>query len=103
MTVKVIIERTVTLENQDKLQTLSKQLRVLAVNQPGYETGETLFSVDNPGTHIVISTWHSLPEWQAWKNDPERKKILSEIDRLLVTPAKESTYIEPWASPSSGM
>jgi len=95
MTVKVIIERTVTPENQGKLQTLLKQLRMMAVNQPGYETGETLYSVDNPGTHVVISTWHSLPEWQIWKNSPERKKILNKIDPLLVTPAKESAYIEP--------
>ena len=103
MTIKVIIERTVTPENQDRLQALLKQLRIMAVNQPGYETGETLYSVDNPGTHIVISTWHSLPEWQAWKNNPERKKISSEIDRLLVTSAKEATYIEPWASLPSGI
>ena len=97
MTLKVIIERAITPKNQVKLQALLKQLRILAVNQPVYETGETLYSVDNPGTHVMISSWHSLPEWQAWKNNPERKKISNEIDRLLVTPAKESTYIEPWA------
>jgi heme oxygenase (mycobilin-producing) len=102
MTVKVIIERSVTPESQDKLQNLLKQLRMMAVNQPGYETGETLYSVENPGTHIVISTWHSLSEWQSWKNNPERKKVLNEIDRLLLTPAKESTYIEPWSSLPSG-
>jgi heme-degrading monooxygenase HmoA len=102
MTIKVIIERAVIPENQERLRVLLKQLRILAVNQPGYETGETLYSVEEPGTHMVISTWHSLPEWEAWKNNPERQRILSEIDRLLVTPARESTYIEPWASLPKG-
>ena len=103
MTVKVIIERTVVPENQDKLRLLLRQLRILAVNQPGYETGETLYSVEDPGTHVVISTWHSLPEWQVWHSNPERKKIVSDIDCLLVTPTKEVVYMEPWASLPDGI
>ena len=75
----------------------------MAVNQPGYENGETLYSVDNPGTQIVISTWHSLPEWQAWKDNPERKKLIKDIDRLLKTPAKESAFVETLASLPSGI
>lgn len=95
MTVKVIIERTVKPDNQDRLQSLLNRLRILAMNQPGYETGETLLSIDNPGMQIVISTWHSLPQWQVWKDNPDRKKISKEIDSLLISPAKESIYTEP--------
>lgn len=103
MTVKIIMERTVSPDQQDELLELLRRLRARAVAQPGYVTGETLTSVDKPGTHLVISTWHSLQDWRAWENDPDRLEILTKIEALLNTPSKVAVFTEPWASLPEGI
>ena len=97
MTVRILIERTAEIDRQDELLDLMKQLRAKALLQPGYISGESLLSVDKPGMHLVISTWHSLADWRAWENHPERLAITAQIERLLTAPSKTSVFIEPWA------
>jgi quinol monooxygenase YgiN len=103
MTVKIIIERTVKPDQQDELLLLLKQLRAHAIHQPGYIAGETLTSADRPGTHLVISTWHSLKDWRAWENNPERRQISAKIEPLLNTPSKVGVFVEPWAALPEGI
>ena len=97
MTVRILIERTVETDRQGELLELMKHLRAKALLQPGYISGESLLSVDKPGMHLVISTWHSLADWRAWENQPERLAIVAQIERLLTTPSKTHVFIEPWA------
>lgn len=97
MTVRILIERTVETDRQGELLELMKHLRAKALLQPGYISGESLLSVDKPGMHLVISTWHSLADWRAWENQPERLAIVAQIERLLTTPSKTNVFIEPWA------
>lgn len=92
MAIKVIIERAVTADNQGEVAELLKELRAKAVLQRGYISGETLFSVDKPGTHVVISTWESLREWKAWEKNPERRIIMEQIDKLLKSKSRVSVY-----------
>ena len=47
------------------------ELRALAVRQPGYISGETLFSLDHPEECLVISRWTTLEHWQRWKASAE--------------------------------
>jgi len=92
MAVKVIIERTMDANNQGEVAELLRDLRARAIHQPGYVSGETLFSVDRPGTHLVISTWESLRDWKAWAKDPQRQEIVSRIESLLSAPSKVAVY-----------
>jgi quinol monooxygenase YgiN len=94
MAIKVVIERTVDADNQAEVADLLKELRIRAIRQPGYVTGETLFSVDQPGTHLVISTWHSLRDWKAWADSPHRQEVLSKIEPLLTSPPRMGVYSE---------
>jgi len=104
MTVRVLIERTVEPgKPQEDLLDLMKQLRAKALHQPGYVSGETLISVDRPGMHLVISTWHSLKEWRAWENNPERLEILAKIEPLLAASPKTSVFTEPWVALPEGV
>lgn len=89
MTVKIFIKRSVTEENVLALTLLLKKLRSLTLNQPGYIYGETLKRVDQEDECMVISTWRSLDDWNAWINNEERATIQSEIDVLL---GHETTY-----------
>ena len=103
MTVKIVIERTVKTDQQDELLLLLKQLRAHAIHQQGYIAGETLTSVDKPGTHLVISTWYSLKDWRAWENNPERRQISAKIEPLLTIPSKVGVFVEPWAALPEGI
>ena len=62
---------------------LLKQLRILANNQPGYISGETLKGIDNPSNYLVISTWRSIDDWKQWVLNKERLKVQENIDSLL--------------------
>ena len=92
MTVKIFIKRNVTSENVLALTTLLKKLRSLTLNQPGYIYGETLKRVDREDECMVISTWRSLEDWNAWMNNEERATIQSEIDVLLGHETSYSVY-----------
>lgn len=83
MTVKIFIKRKVTPENVLELTVLLKKLRSLTLNQSGYIYGETLKRVDKANECMVISTWRSHEDWNAWLNNEERIAIQSEIDHLL--------------------
>ncbi|MFH1485714.1 MAG: antibiotic biosynthesis monooxygenase family protein [Chloroflexota bacterium] len=94
MAAVVLIQRDVRPENQDGVFELLKQLRSRAVLQPGYLSGETVFSPTKRGTHLVISRWRSLEDWRAWQNSPERREILSIVDPLLAGPTVASEYLD---------
>jgi len=84
--VKVLMERTIRGQNVGQIVRLLRQLRVLAMQQPGYISGETLHGVDDPNFYVVISAWESLDQWQNWYHNPERRKLSAEIDGYLESP-----------------
>lgn len=92
--VKVLLERTIKGKHVSKIVRLLRQIRVLAMQQPGYISGETLHAIDDPNHYLVISTWESLDHWQAWFNNEERQKLHAEIDKHLdsVTIMRLFTY-----------
>jgi len=89
MAVKIIIKRVTPEDKIIDLMKLLKKLRIVAVNQPGYISGETLKSYENPGEYLVISTWQSLDDWKNWVQSKERAEIQGKIDHLI---GKETEY-----------
>jgi heme oxygenase (mycobilin-producing) len=92
MTVKIFIKRKVSQANVLELTVLLKKLRSLTLSQAGYIYGETLKRVDRQDESMVISTWRSLDDWNAWVNNSERLAIQNEIDRLLGEKTDYSVY-----------
>jgi heme oxygenase (mycobilin-producing) len=86
--VKVLLERTIKGKHVGEIVRLLRQMRVLAMQQPGYISGETLHEVDNPNHYLVISTWETLEHCQAWYDSPERRKLQAEIDSYLESPTQ---------------
>lgn len=93
MTIKVVMERTVNPENKEQLLGLLTKLREKAIHQQGYISGETLSSLENQETHLVISTWNTLQDWRAWENNQDRRVLVAMIDNLLVAPAKIQVFM----------
>jgi heme-degrading monooxygenase HmoA len=86
--VKVLMERTIRGQNVGHIVRLLRQLRVIAMQQTGYISGETWHGVDDPNYYLVISTWESLADWQNWEKHPERQKLAAEIDGYLESPTR---------------
>ena len=83
MSVKILIKRRVPLDKAREMITLFRQMRMLAMAQEGYISGETLRNLEKPDEFLVISTWQSSQDWKGWLASKDRKDIQSKIDKLL--------------------
>lgn len=92
MTVKIMIKRKVQDQSVSELTLLLKKLRALTLEQPGYISGETLARIDKPDESLVISTWRSVEDWNAWVNNPKRNEIQGAIDSLLGEETEYAMY-----------
>lgn len=90
--IKVLLERTIKGKHVKEITRLLRMMRVLAMQQPGYISGETLHAVDDPNHYLVISTWESMAHWQAWLGSSERQKIQVEIDSYMELPTRIRVY-----------
>ena len=83
MAVKVIIKRKFKIDNPEELIPLLTELRIRAKDQPGYISGETLRSLDNPEDYLVFSKWETADDWKKWLHSKERRDIQGEVDSLI--------------------
>jgi heme-degrading monooxygenase HmoA len=83
MAVKIIIKRIVPQNKAEALKPLLQRLRNLAMQQPGYISGETFKRIDRPGESLVVSTWQAMENWRAWVISDERRGTQEKIDHLL--------------------
>ena len=91
--VKVLLERNIRGRHVKEIVRLMRTLRVMAMQQPGYISGETLHAVTDPNHYLVISSWESLEHWEAWLASPERQKLQAEIDGYLESPTQFRVFI----------
>jgi heme-degrading monooxygenase HmoA len=89
MAIKVLIKRKVPKGLEKELSTLITQLRTCATKQAGYISGETMRNVERPDEYLVISTWQTLDDWNAWESSKKRIEIQEKVDTLL---GKKTTY-----------
>jgi heme-degrading monooxygenase HmoA len=90
--VKILLERDIKGRHVAEIVRRLRQLRVMAMQQPGYIGGETLHAVDDPNHYLVISSWETLNHWQNWFNHRERQKLQTELDGYLESPTTMRVY-----------
>jgi heme-degrading monooxygenase HmoA len=91
MQAKIIIKRKFIKGKQREIIALLRELRSGALQQPGYISGETLSSKEDPQTLVVIGSWQDMESWIAWKKNDTRKTL----ERMLETYQETSTeYLE---------
>ena len=100
MAVKILISRKVRPGKEKELSEAVRALRFKAMYAQGYISGETLRSVEDPSSHLVISTWKSIEDWNDWFNTPERKAFQQKTDALLEEPTKITPYQYESLSPN---
>lgn len=82
--IRVLIERK--LKKRENISKLIRQIRIAAMAQPGYISGETLLNTEDNGTIAVISTWASVESWKKWEASEQRVAMDKEIEPLLEQP-----------------
>jgi len=93
MTVKIIIDRQLKEPpNAEDIRILN-DLRIRAMGQTGYISGETLVDVDDNKKIVVLSVWSSMEDWMDWKNSKEREKLEAALSAHLVEPAKIRVFM----------
>ena len=83
MPVQVIIKRKILVDNPKALIPLLAELRNHAKDQPGYISGQTLKSIDNPNQYLVISTWQTADDWKNWFQSKERRDLQGQVDSVI--------------------
>ena len=81
MGIEVLIRRKFVKEKANELAPLIVKLRSLATMQPGYISGETLSSREDPQLLVVIGSWQDMESWIAWRENDTRKTL----ERMLET------------------
>ena len=75
MTVKILIKRDVSGGLKHELVPHLTELRNRARKQPGYISGETLTSSQDPQTLVVIGSWQDMESWIDWRENNTRKTL----------------------------
>ena len=83
MPIQVIIKRKWETDKPEALIPLLTELRSLAEKQPGYISGETLRSLNDPDKYLVFSKWETVDDWKNWLQSKERRDLQGEVDSLI--------------------
>lgn len=86
MAIKVLTVRNFKKGTIEEAYQLLKQLRAAGTFRPGFVSGQTLVSAEDPHRLLVISTWTDAKGWEAWRASQKRKEISAKIAELLETP-----------------
>ena len=86
--IRVIIERWLAEGGETGLERTMRDLRREAIHMPGYVMGESLRDVADPQHFVILSTWRTREEWEAWAASGMRQEIEDQIRLLLTEPEK---------------
>lgn len=90
--IRVILERRVKEGKYEEFTERLKELRMAAVRQSGYVSGEVLSSVDDASRVVVISSWRNLNDWRKWAGSEERNRLAGRIDEVLTEKTETRVY-----------
>lgn len=86
MAIKVLITRQFWPGAETEAFKVASKIRSAAMSQPGYISGESLVSMEDPNKMVVVGSWHSLESWQEWYDSPTRAEIDQEMEPYLNRP-----------------
>jgi heme-degrading monooxygenase HmoA len=91
MQAKIIIKRKFIKGKKREIIALLRELRSGALQQPGYISGETLTTSEDPQMLVVIGSWQDMKSWINWRENDTRKTL----ERMLETYQETSSeYLE---------
>ena len=92
MNAKILIKRKFKKGKQKEIIALLRELRGGALHQPGYISGETLTSSEDPQVLMVIGTWQDMESWYNWKQNSTRQTL----EKMMETYQEKSTEYQEY-------
>jgi len=83
MAIKVFIKRRIKPGKLAEVGRLITQARYNAMAQQGYISSETYTALDDSHRIVVLSMWHDLADWYAYRESAQRVAHEAEIAPLL--------------------
>ena len=93
MLVTVIIKRYLREGQEKEFFSHLKELRVKAMNQKGYISGETMLCAENTNKVAVISKWPTLEDWNNWKTSAARLRMDATLTKFQSNPTIYEPYV----------
>lgn len=93
MNAKILIKRKFVKGKKKEIIALLKELRTGALGQPGYISGQTLASCDEPQTLMVIGTWQDIENWHNWQENDTRQTLEKMLETYQEGPTHYEEYI----------
>jgi len=92
MIIKALIKRQIKKGKDLEAFELIKKIRLNAMHQEGYISGETLINTNNPQEVLVISTWESMECWNNWMDNQDRTSIDVLLEEFQEAPTTFEAY-----------
>jgi quinol monooxygenase YgiN len=93
MLVKIFIKRRFQKGKVNEISTILRDFRAGAMERPGYVSGETLVSYEDPQSVLVIGTWQDMESWLAWKDNPKRKEFEAMLEIYQEGPTEYEAFM----------
>ena len=93
MLVKIFIKRRFKKGKVKEINAILRDFRAGAMDRPGYVSGETLVSFDDPQNVLVIGTWQDMESWLAWKDNPKRQSFEAMLEIYQESPTSYEAFM----------
>ncbi len=93
MTVKVMLERDFKETPKTEDICIINELRIKAMAQEGYVSGETLINTEDNRKMVVLSVWASADEWKRWADSRERRELEAKLSPRLERLTRIKSYM----------
>ena len=92
MQAKILIKRKFRTGKKKEIISVLRELRSRAMDQPGYISGETLATYEDPQLLMVIGTWQSLDSWHNWCHNPTRQALEQILESYQIGPTEYQEF-----------
>ena len=93
MQAKILIKRKFQAGKKKEIIAVLRELRSRAMDQPGYISGETLATPEDPQLLMVIGSWQSLDSWHNWCQNPTRQALEQILESYQIGPTEYQEFV----------
>lgn len=90
--IRVLLERHLVEGMEETFRQVQRDVRQSAVGFPGYVSGESLKNQDDDRHYVVVSTWRSRADWDAWAHSEARGQAQAQMSPLLEEPERVTVF-----------
>jgi heme-degrading monooxygenase HmoA len=71
---------------EDKWDAVVRDRMATAKERPGWVSAQLLRSESQPNQRVIVGTWRTRADWEAWHRDPRFKETRRQLDELVEGP-----------------